>query len=82
MYIQPLTAANHIYIQPMTALHQQEYYNLTWRLCIPGRINNGTRNYQEDAATWYSFSFEHLCKSALPDPMHEGFMTFFVGKLI
>lgn len=75
---------NNIIITPPAKLHEQEYYNLTWRLCVPGRNNpGGTRNFTEDPITWYMFkNFEHVRKKALHDPIDEGYKTFFVSKLV
>lgn len=74
---------NNITITPPAELHDQGYFNLGWRLCIPGRNNpNGVKTFLEDSITWYSFNFEHVRKNALPDPIEEGYLVFFVGKFI
>jgi hypothetical protein len=76
-------AENNVTIAPPDELHEQEYYNLKWRLCIPGRNSpSGIKTFQEDSVTWYTFNFEHLRKNALPDPLEEGYLVFFVGRLI
>lgn len=74
---------HNIHITPSAELHEQEYFNLKWRLCIPGRNNpGGVKNLHEDGVTWYSFTFDHIRKNALPDPIEKGYLVFFVGKLI